>query len=86
MSRERNNQRMEGRRKVVRRTIESLKEYINTYEDQKGYEDYSDTTIIDDMLYGLGVAMGDEHEHENEYKYADGFDRFKDRLRKHLGC
>ncbi len=53
----------------------SLQKYIATYDNQQGYEDYSDELFIEDILYGLGAALGEE------YKFALGFEKFKDLLR-----
>lgn len=45
------------KQKRVAKIIKFLKHYINTYDRQIGYLDYSDETIIDDILYGLGTAL-----------------------------
>lgn len=63
----------------VRKAIVYLKDYMNTYDRQVGYLDYSDDTIINDVLYGLGVALGGK-----KYEYADGFARWKAVLREKL--
>jgi hypothetical protein len=65
--------------KRVKLIIEKLQKYINTYSDQLGYLDYSDDTIIYDVLYGLGIALN-----EKEYKYAMGFNKFKRFLYKYI--
>ena len=67
------------RQKQVEIGIKYLKRYIDTYDKQFGYLDYTDETIIDDILYGLGVAIDSD-----EYKFASGFRKFKERLAKHL--
>lgn len=42
--------------------IAYLKEYINSYDKQRGYEKYAEVTVINDLIYGLGVALwGDDH-------------------------
>lgn len=69
---------MNDRQKKVKKAIEYLKKYIVTYEEQFGYLDYSDEIIINDILYGLGAAL------DGKYKFASGFDKFKERLREHL--
>lgn len=61
--------------------VSSLQTYIATYDKQAGYQHYSDETFINDVIYGLGVALD-----PSGYAYADGFDRFKDRLRRHLAA
>ena len=67
------------REKQVKEGIEFLKDYIDTYDKQYGYERYTDTTIINDILYGLGVAIGGD-----KYRFANGFAKFKKVLREHL--
>lgn len=63
----------------IERAVASLKDYINTYDQQPGYESYRTETLIDDVLYGLGIALDDK------YKYAQGYEEFKKLLREHLG-
>jgi hypothetical protein len=63
----------------MEKAVAYLKHYISTYDRQYGYLDYRDETLIDDILYGLGVAL-DERAHQ----FADGFDRWKGKLREHL--
>jgi len=63
----------------VKKCIDYLINYINTYDKQKGYLDYSDKIIIDDMLYGIGVALS-----PGEYQFASGYYKFKLRLIDHL--
>lgn len=67
------------RRRRVKKAIEYLKHYMDTYDSQYGYLDYTDETIIDDVLYGLGVAIGG-----HKYKFASGFASFKKRLAAHI--
>ena len=62
----------------VAAAVKYLKKYMKTYDKQYGYLDYSDKTIIDDILYGLGAALDDK------YKMANGFEKFKVVLREHL--
>lgn len=59
--------------------VRYLNEYMQTYAKQYGYQNYQDRTLIDDVLYGLGVALD-----RKEYQFADGFQRFKERLQRHL--
>lgn len=63
----------------MERMVAGLQEYVRTYSDQACYRDYSDQTLIDDVLYGLGLAFGEQ------YRGADGYDKFKALLRQHLG-
>lgn len=68
------------RRQRRRVAWEYIHQYIETYPTQDGWEDYTDEIYIDDLLYGLGVSID-----EDKYSYAEGFRKFKDRLRAHLG-
>lgn len=70
---------MNARQKHVKQAIEYMTKYMVTYDKQHGYLDYTDTTIIDDVLYGLGVAIGGR-----EYQMANGYARFRKRLAEHL--
>lgn len=63
----------------VKKAIEYLIHYMDTYPLQYGYQDYSDEIIIDDVLYGLGVALNGE-----EFQYAQGFQKFKQYLLAHI--
>ena len=67
------------RQKRVKRAIEFLKDYYARYDQQFDYLDYSDHTLIDDALYGIGVAL-----EPDKYRFADGYAKFKAILRKHL--
>ena len=67
------------KQKRVIAAIKYIQHYMNTYDKQLGYADYTDETIINDVLYGLGVALNPE-----AYQYALGFENFKDKLRKFL--
>lgn len=71
---------MNARQKHVKHAIEYLTKYMVTYNKQHGYLDYTDETIIDDVLYGLGVAISGGR----EYQMANGFAKFKARLAKHI--
>ena len=64
----------------MKKAVEYLQEYMGTYDLQMGYLDYSDETLIDDVLYGLGVSLSPD-----KHQFANGYDKFKERLRKHLG-
>ena len=55
--------------------VKYLQRYIETYDKQYGYQNYTDRTFINDILYGLGVALNPEN-----HQYANGFDRWKKEL------
>lgn len=70
--------RLTAKQKRMKRAIEYMENYMATYSDQYACIDYTDATFIDDILYGLGVAL------DEEYQFANGYDEFKKVLRKHL--
>ena len=70
---------MTKKQKRVERVVKRLQEYMNTYNEQVGYLDYSDETIIKDVLYGLGIALRPKHN-----AWATGFRKFKEELKKYL--
>ena len=57
---------------------ENFRGYIENYVANGNNLLVSEETFIDDVLYGLGVTLSPE------YRYGQGFDKFKARLRKHL--
>lgn len=65
-------------RRRMKKAVEHLQKYMMTYSNQAGYLNYSDETLIDDVLYGLGVALNER------YRYRDGFDLFRQRLFEHI--
>ena len=56
-----------------------LKNYIGTYNKQVQWDKVSEEAFIHDMVYGIGVALDEE-----KYSFANGYDRFKTRLRTML--
>ncbi|NDB66219.1 MAG: hypothetical protein EB168_11235 [Euryarchaeota archaeon] len=66
--------------KRMKLMVKYLKRYIKTYDKQFGYENYTDKTLILDILYGLGVAID-----PIEHRHAGGFDKWKEKLIKFLG-
>lgn len=66
------------KQKRMKTIVERLQVYVATYSEQSGYLDYSDTIFIDDILYGLGLALDRRHHG------AQGFDSFKAVLRARL--
>ena len=73
--------RLTAKQKRMQRAIRFLAEYMGTYEAQTGCLNYTDKTLIDDVLYGLGVAL-----EPAQYEYANGYDAWKDKLREHLAA
>lgn len=55
--------------------VKYLQRYLETYDKQVGYKNYEDETFINDVLYGLGVALNPE-----KHQYAIGFDLWKKEL------
>lgn len=66
-------------KKRMRAAVASLQEYMRTYDQQAQYETYSDSIFIQDVIYGLGIALDAE-----KYSHADGFCEFKKFLRDFL--
>lgn len=65
-------------REKMKSAVAYMKEFMNSYDTQAGYETYSEETFIDDVLYGLGVSL------DKKNQWAGGYRIFKERLRKHL--
>lgn len=70
---------MTKEQKRIKKAIEYLKNYMDTYDKQFGYMDYRDECVIDDVLYGLGVALD-----KDAHSFANGFRVFKTKLLAHL--
>ena len=51
--------------------VKHIRDYVNTYDTQTGFEEYSNEIYIDDMLYVIGTSLGPD------YKFRNGFVRFK---------
>lgn len=60
-------------------SVDDLKHYWQTYDQQEGYQHYSQRTLLDDALYGLGIAID-----PTLYYGPEGYERFKAFLRAHL--
>jgi hypothetical protein len=72
----------EKARKRMRAIVAHFQQYVATYTDQAHYDHYSDTTYLNDMLYGIGLSLV---ETGSDYSGAGGYERFKEFLRQHLG-
>lgn len=68
----------EAQRKRMRQIVSRMQHYVATYTDQAEFANYSDETFINDMLYGIGCALC------GEYRMADGFSRFKERIAREI--
>lgn len=66
----------------MRAVVAKFQSYVATYTDQQYYDTYADETFLNDMLYGIGIAM--QIGTAADYTYAGGFERFKHKLREHL--
>lgn len=60
----------------IEKAVGFMEQYINTYRQQPYYKEYTEATFINDMLYGVGVAVSGEH------RFAQGFDTFKEKLKE----
>jgi len=67
-------------KKAMVKAVKRMKKYWNTYDQQVGFEGFSVETFLDDALYAIGIAIDDK-----EYKYVDGYQKFKNILREQLG-
>jgi hypothetical protein len=68
------------RRQHVREAIAHFEFYVSEYDEQAHYEDYSDVTIVRDMIYGLGIALWGEAEHKGPRGYERTVARIRDIL------
>ena len=59
--------------------VEYLQRYMNTYDQQHYYKEFSDRILILDVLYGLGVALNPE-----EHTFVGGFDKWKQKLKQFI--
>jgi len=59
--------------------VSDLQKYVTTYSDQPYYNTYSDKTFIEDMLYGIGIAINKE-----KYQNAEGYRLWKQELIKYM--
>lgn len=65
--------------KRMKLMVEYLQVYMSTYDKQTDYENYSDSTLIHDILYGLGVVIDPE-----EHQWALGYEKWKGKLKDFL--
>ena len=56
----------------INKALESLKDYLGSYDQQSGYQSYSTETFVHDVLYGLGIAID-----KDKYHAAQGYKKFK---------
>jgi hypothetical protein len=71
---------MTKQQRRIRKAVAYLQNYMKTYAEMPNYDIRTpDKVLIDDVLYGLGVALDPK-----KYEFAPGYDAFKDVLRKHL--
>jgi hypothetical protein len=71
---------LKRRQKRMRAIVARFQEYVRTYSDQAHYDEYRDGTFMDDMLYGIGIAIEPE-----KWREGSGFEAFKETLRIRLG-
>ena len=76
-----NRTRLTAKQKRMKRAIRYLADYFGSYEKQLGCLDYTDKTLIDDVLYGLGVALD-----PMAHMWAGGYEVWKNKLREHLAA
>jgi hypothetical protein len=66
-------------RKRMHNIVAAFQQYVEGYDKQPHYEEYSDETFISDMLYGIGIALDG-----GRYSFAGGFREWKKTLRERL--
>ncbi len=60
--------------------VAEFQKYIETYDKQFGYENYTDDNFIKDVIYGIGHSISIA-ENNKEYRFVDGFKKFfKERI------
>ena len=69
---------MENEKRMVNIVL-LFQEYVATYTKQRHYKKYSNETFIDDMLYGIGIAIN-----KKDYRFANGYKKWKQELITHL--
>lgn len=74
--------RAERKRKRMREVVAYFQKYVATYTEQSHYDDYSDKTYLEDMLYGIGLSLAVGT--PTDYSGPGGYERFKQALREHL--
>lgn len=62
----------------MQQVVMNLEQYIDTYDEQEGYQEYSDRVYIEDIIYGLGASLSEDN------KFTKGFLKFKKELLVHL--
>ena len=72
-----NPKRLSKEQKKVKEFVEYMQTYWNTYTEQSSYINFNENTLINDALYGIGVALNKE-----EYQWRQGFDKFKKHLKE----
>ena len=70
---------MNKAQKRMDQIVGDFQEYVETYSNQSNWRDYSDTIFIDDMLYGIGIALN-----RPDHEFGKGYDTWKEKLRAHL--
>lgn len=68
--------------KRMRAIVAKFQDYVATYTEQAHYDTYQDKTFLDDMLYGIGTAIGSET--AADYTGPGGYERWKQTLREFL--
>lgn len=54
--------------------LSTLKHYVNSYDTQLGWKEYTEETFMKDMVYGVGISI------DEKYTYKDGFELFLKKL------
>jgi hypothetical protein len=65
------------RMRQVEQAVKVLARYWSTYDQQRNYVEYSDEIILDDALYGIGLALWGN-------SFGDGYTETRKRIREFL--
>ena len=68
-----------AKNKRILKSVEFLQNYFNTYTTQTRYLEYSEKTLLDDCLYGIGVALWGK-----EMMFAQGYEKTKAKILEFL--
>jgi hypothetical protein len=67
------------KQKRMRDIVQRMTEYMTTYTSQYKWVDYSDRCFLDDMFYGVAIALDPER-----YRAGDGYELFREEIMKPL--
>lgn len=63
------------KQEILHKMKSYVDQYLDNYDKPETLEWLAEASILDDFLYGIGIAIN-----EDEYRSADGYDAFKKML------